>query len=582
MGSLYALPRCHPHDAPWVEQRFAKFPQRFRPHLARRYERVYRSDTEFPRREANTLLRNLTDTPQHGYRLAADNDELVDFDAAKAKACARLAAPLKGAEERYRVLAKFVRDHGLQPPDPIGPITIEGAVARMTDELWWRRAVRCSHGRATEKVARDLMLVNKDTGIYSSDETLYRRRGQKRRNRQMLDELLATNEQGDSYTVAELADLSTSNPAIRRNELMTRIAGFEAVAKQLGHVGEFITLTCPSRMHKAKLAGGNGKAIENPKFDGTTPREAQAYLSRVWSRIRSKLARHGIKLYGFRVAEPNHDGCPHWHFLVFLPAWARRRVRQTFLHYGLAEDGDEPGAKGRRVTFVTIDNNKGSATGYVAKYIAKNIDGFGIEGDQYGNDAVSAAERVDAWAACWGIRQFQQLGGPPVTVWRELRRIEYECDDILEAARDCADKGDWAGFIRIMGGPTAPRETQPIRAAYWHEIDRETGELPQNRYGELATERLFGLRIGETLQMTRWHTWRIEKAKKAPPPACTTETADQRAQGLSNPKTDAYPAQPPAPEPVIFHGGNEPAPPWSSVNNCTQRYDCDSITESIC
>ena len=104
----------------------------------------------------------------------------------------------------------------------------------MTDELWWRRAVRCSHGRATEKVARDLMLVNKDTGIYSSDETLYRRRGQKRRNRQMLDELLATNEQGDSYTVAELADLSTSNPAIRRNELMTRIAGFEAVAKQLG------------------------------------------------------------------------------------------------------------------------------------------------------------------------------------------------------------------------------------------------------------------------------------------------------------------------------------------------------------
>ena len=572
MDSRQWLPHCHPHDGPWVARQLGRLPVRFRSHLIRRYEHIYESDSRFHRRDANMLLVGITESlPRHSYRLAADNDELVDFAAAKAKACARLAASLKGSEERYRVLAKFVHDHGLQPPDPIGSITLTGAVARMTDELWWRRAVRSSHGRTTEKVARDLMLVNNDAGIYSSDETLFRRRGQKRRNRQMLEELLAINEQGDSYTLAELSDLSTSNPTIRRSELMVRIAGFEQVADQLDHVGEFITLTCPSRMHRAKLAGGKGKAVENPKFDGTTPREAQAYLSRVWSRIRAKLARHDIKLYGFRVAEPNHDGCPHWHFLVFLPAWTRRRVRQTFLRYGLADDGAEPGAKERRVTFTPIDKRKGTAAGYIAKYIAKNIDGFGIEADNYGNDAISAAERVDAWAACWGIRQFQQLGGPPVTVWRELRRLEHECDGLLENARACADKGNWAGFVTTMGGPTAPRDTQPIRAAYWHEINRETGELPQNRYGELATERLFGLRVGETLQMTRWHTWRFEKVASTPPTIPNQESTEEREQRLLTSNSSSLIWKNPSDGKArFFHGHAKLPPPWSSVDNCTQ------------
>ena len=46
--------------------------------------------------------------------------------------------------------------------------------------------------------------------------------------------LVAENELGDTYTLAELAELSTSNPINRRHELMTRIRGFEEFAQQFG------------------------------------------------------------------------------------------------------------------------------------------------------------------------------------------------------------------------------------------------------------------------------------------------------------------------------------------------------------
>lgn len=123
------------------------------------------------------------------------------------------------------------------------------------------------------------------------------------------------------------------------DEKCVRVAGFETVADDLGHVGEFITLTCPSRFHAAAAASGE----RNPKYDGSTPRDASAYLQRVWARIRSALAKEDIKIYGFRVAEPHHDGCPHWHGLFFMPSEQRGRFREIVALHGCREDREELG-----------------------------------------------------------------------------------------------------------------------------------------------------------------------------------------------------------------------------------------------
>lgn len=243
----------------------------------------------------------------------------------------------------------------------------------------------------------------------------------------------------------------------------------------------------------------------NPTYDGTTPDDAQHSLTTQWARTSSALHRRGLRPYGFRVVEPQHDGTPHWHLLLFMPA-AEVETTTAILHrYALAEDPDEPGAALHRFKVVRIDPSKGSAAGYVAKYVAKNIDGFGLDSNEWGLPANETAERVDAWASTWRIRQFQQIGGPAVTIWREARRLTTkDLPGLLARAVAAADTADWQTFVTLLGGPTAPREDAPI----WPH--RAWSDAP-GRYGEPVGDVLIGLACNSVVVSTRIHVWRIQR-----------------------------------------------------------------------
>lgn len=383
-----------------------------------------------------------------------------------------------------------------------------GKIARGKCSVYWRRQLSGVHGRKLEQNYRLAGQVSRKAGLYCSDETIELRRAQTKRNSTLLKTLKAINEAGQEYTLAELAALGMANPKNRKGELMVRIRGFEEIARGCGHAGEFYTLTAPSRFHPVRHDGK-----PNQKYDGSTPRQAQAYLCRVWAKIRSALHRRGIAIYGFRVAEPHHDGTPHWHMLLFVEQQHVETVRALMARYAFEDSPEElksDKAKKARFCAVAIDWSRGSAAGYIAKYICKNVDGRTAGDEQAalvdadheageGAQLAETAERVDAWAACWGIRQFQQIGGAPVSVWRELRRLDLETvGGDVAALVAAADSGNWSEFCGLM----AKCEAGIIR--------REVGP---GRYGETVFQPV-GVSINGAEVVTRFHEWFIGRDRE--------------------------------------------------------------------
>jgi hypothetical protein len=452
-----------------------------------------------------------------------------------------------------------------------------GSLARVQCEKWWRLVLRRMQARTCEAVAIDLRMVHKRGECYVSNDGVRARRGQLARNAGILSRTHAVNDAGQDYTLADLAAKGPANAEIRRAELMTRIAGFELIARDCGHVADFITVTCPSRMHAMRSAG-TWRTEPNPRYDGTKPNEAQAYLSGQWARLRAWWGRRQVLPYGFRITEPNHDGTPHWHLLVFYPADQADKVREGLRRYFLLNDSaTERGAEKHRITVERIDPARGSAAGYIAKYVSKNIDGYRVEKDLYGNEAIEASARVQAWAARWRIRQFQQVGGPPVTVWRELRRINPdtlrgdECDTIEAAIAACntshqarealTDEGQrhtaalgWAQYVKLQGGATgrAGRRVLLLR--------EETGEL--GRYGEPTAPKPVGIMaMGHTeqwVQMALMPGGGFSKKRDA-----ATIVQSERSEWIVVPRASIDQAR------ELVKARGEAARPWTRVNNCT-------------
>ncbi len=485
-----------------------------------------------------------------------------------------------------QIMADECGSYGIKLPDFEKQADI---IARLVDARWWRRQLRKRVKRAFEAGNIRLGYVNYRAEPYASNDAVLSRLAQNRRNAAALAATLVQNEHGQQFSIADLAEKTTANKAIRRGELMLRINGFEQIARECGDQGIFITWTCPSRFHAMQHSGK-----PNPKYDGSTPREANAYLGKVTALCRSALARRGIGVYGFRIAEPHHDGCPHWHLLMFVRPTAKYktvhlrdvagRAIRIMKRYAWRMDRGEPGCFKRRLDVKRIDWAKGSAAGYIAKYVAKNIDGvaehktkegYVVTPEMDGDVELTPSARVESWAACWGIRQFQQWGGAPVTVWRELRRIEKsmvtKAPPAMLRAWNAVQKIDgekracWAEYLRAQGGALVPRKELAITLAK----DEKT---VIGRYGE--TERItpYGVRcsalIGVVYKSVR-HTWTPVKATGVSGGAVGVAVPRTRVNNCAQPVQPA-PATPPAPPAPVLSDEAKTAVinAWAAVHAC--------------
>lgn len=522
-----------------------------------------------PHRQAANLLvcravAELTDAARAGLRLDASDEDIR----MRARVFARHYG--RGVDGRGADGVQWARGemdrHGLGGfwPGLVKRCSDESALLRVRCETFWRRVLRKVFARTIEACSIGLGLVNKDRDCYVSNLRVSQRRQQLARNAEAAERTELENEYGQRMKLSDLIGRSTGDRAVRRAELMTRISGFDVIALDCGHEGTFITVTCPSRMHK--WADKKYAVVPNPRYDGTLPGDAHRYLAKQFEKCRSALHRRGVAVYGFRVVEPHHDGSPHWHLMLFHEARHTEVIRERFLHYFLMNDSaTERGAAEHRVTFERIDRTKGSAVAYLAKYVAKNIDGYKVGADLYGNPAIESSRRVDAWASTWRIRQFQQLGGAPVTVWRELRRINPEAlpDGLLPkeltdsmSAVNIGQTGalwaqGWAAYVMAQGGPTAKRAAMPVRL-----LRAETGEV--NRYAEVKPADVIGIQCAGR----NWHKpgHMVEMlgrlAPLVPRPAAAvieSERAQWRVVGEGKPLPTG-----------------EAGRPWTRVNNCTR------------
>lgn len=534
-------------------------------------------------RRCQTLLNNGTEHEWDAAKLLRDLG---------AQAQAWHFCPPLPADPRHtarKLLGRQLTDEERADMDPAVE-KFEGAAAsllvRLLDESWWQRKINRAWAIYCELIAILTGQVRKGVSPYASANAVREFTQRKAAQRAWMAGMSAVNEElGQEIDLADAIMASVANPEIRRHELMVRMRGFEDMAQEQGKLGLFLTLTAPSSYHAWRQGSKDkSKTYQNDDFNGSTPTDTNRLLCKQWARFRAALAREGIMAFGFRVVEPHHDGTPHWHCLLFinpehqrdfltllayhftatnraelkmpngaqLDALAELPIRNKFPRIKwLLNVEDQAVVKtiNPRVNWKVIDPTKGSATGYIAKYIAKNIDGHKVGMDYEAEAPVDHTTiAVAAWASCWRIRQFQQIGGPAVSVWRELRRlgdevIEWDC--ILEAARTAADNNRWGDFIDAMGGIDLPRKEHLIR------LSKRLDEAA-NKYGEDVLK-LMGVitDIGQTTAVTRAEGWQIVRKGVT-------------GSGLGEQR------EPAVGERSELQSGGGSRPPRSSVNNCTK------------
>ena len=566
-------------DLKWSLQKIDNLPEEIIPDLYRQYLKRRKSGKEHNAKAANSWLRERTEWlkallcsfPVNLSELRNEERRAMVATEWANQTAQILSNETNGnteqrdAFELFKSVSEPAEQWGFVPTMPVFQTEeamhdwISRVLIRLLDAKWWTRKINRAWDRYTEHAAILMGKVRRGVSPYISFKNLNIFRNRKLAARKWMQQMLVVNPDHQiEMSLEEAVAKSVSNPKLRRHELMVRMRGFEDTAAEMGYTGIFITWTAPSKYHSWKQAA-NGRVVENEKYNGSTPQQTQKYLGRLWSHCRSTFARNNINVFGFRVVEPHHDGTPHWHMLLFVHPDQLSEVISHMQFYALKDDKAElVRTKTKlmkscpaftdftpRFNWEIMDPKEGGATGYIAKYIAKNLDGHAVGDDwEAEKPAEEGAVSAGAWS-CWhGIRQFQQIGGPSVSVWRECRRIsdpQGPCKDMLmESIRHTASSANWRAYTDLMGGPVLPRNDRPVRLM---NIIKEA----QSKYGE-DIKKIMGVMSRLESRTSRLDGWVISKS------------------GLDAREPLGFAAR----QGSASTGRAEGAAPWSSDNNCTE------------
>ncbi|EAY3780679.1 replication endonuclease [Salmonella enterica] len=423
------------------------------------------------------------------------------------------------------------------------------AISKMLSVRFWSRHFRTFTRRWREHLYIAVGDVRRQRSVICSPQWVQHWLASRKRGREIMAETdLEDEETGETLPLLSAVDASVSNNEKRRAEMLTRVKGLEELAaldhmsQDSDYVALFFTWTAPQQYH-AWLETGR----RNRKWNGASPRETQRYFTRTFKNFSTALTRRDIHIFGMHVTESHHDGTPHWHGILFVRREQEATLRDVFEGYANAENcsAHRPGKppEQSQLMIKPVDKRMGSLTAYITKHICRNLEGCAPGGrdKETGRPWTELARHSAAWASLWGIKQFQFTGGPPVSVWRELRKLsdQKQADSVSPVFGElhhAAGAGDWAEYTRLQGGLPAARKKLTMRT--WYQAASEPDECGQ------YTAIIKGVYLpgtGKAPVATRTRKWKVKTPRQNVKPGFMK---NRRKPALT---------------------------PWTRINNCTMR-----------
>ncbi|ENM1287378.1 replication endonuclease [Salmonella enterica] len=456
----------------------------------------------------------------------------------------------------YSMAAGIAEHFKADPPEwsrftgkKLTPEQLKIAISRMISVRFWSRHFRTFTRRWREHLYITVGDVRRQRSVICSPQWVQHWMASRKRGREIMAETdLEDEETGETLPLLSAVDASVSNNEKRRAEMLTRVrgmeelAGLDNLAQDSDYIGLFFTWTAPRQYH-AWLETGR----RNRKWNGASPRETQHYFTRTFKNFSTALTRRGVDIFGMHITESNHDGTPHWHGIIFVRREQEAILREVFESYANAENctSHRPGKPPAQSQLMIKPINKrlGSATAYITKHICRNIEGCAPGGTdrETGRPWTELARHSAAWASLWGIKQFQFIGGPPVSVWRELRKLSDQkqadsVNPVFGELHRAAGAGDWAEYTRLQGGLPTARKNLTMRT--WYQAASEPDECGQ------YTAIIKGVYLPGTNKapvVTRTRKWKVKAPRQN---AKAGSLRINRKPSLT---------------------------PWTRINNCTMR-----------